>query len=293
MLAGYIITVTNSGAKFKIGSKLIFILVFVGASIVLFLRLFLINQGLDDQNGKFPALNEVSIVGLIIFAIAFFILGLNASNANNANLKENYLSTFLFKKIKLKWYLIGLLLLPILYVTSYYFGILFSQETTDFVIKPEAIWLIGFFSTFFFFGGNEEFGWRGFLQKELQKKYNLLVVSLIISFLWSFWHLPLHYNGIYSTGGFMDLLPRFIWMIPYTLIFTWLYNKSSYSILTVVILHAMINNTGKALGYSEIVSIVLVILLCIYCIIDDKMWKKKSYHFVYQSENNKGQQLIE
>ncbi len=284
LLAGYIITVVNSKAKFIIGSKPIFILIFFSASIVLVLRLYLTNKGLSDVNGYMPTLSEVTPIGYLLFAVAFFILGLNASNATNDKLKENYLKSFLFEKSKLKWYLIGLSLFPFVALVSYYFGKIFGAETTDSLVNLAVIWLVGFFSTFFFFGGNEEFGWRGFFQKEMQKKYNPLITVFIISFLWSLWHLPLHYSGFYSTGGFIDLLPRFIFTIPLTIVITWLYNKSSYSILTVVLFHAMLNNYAKAIGSSEIISIILLILLSIFCIVDDKMWKKKSYHFVYKKE---------
>jgi hypothetical protein len=44
----------------------------------------------------------------------------------------------------------------------------------------------------------------------------------------------------------------------------------------------MLNNNGKLFGASDQVFFVLVIGLCIYCIIDDKMWKKKAYHQVYE-----------
>lgn len=285
LLAGYIITVVNSKAKFTIDSKPIFILIFISASVVLILRLYLINKGLSDANGYIPTLSEMSPIGYFLIAVAFFILGLSASNATNNNLKENYLKSFLFEKSKLKWYLIGLILFPFVALVSYYIGKIFGTETSDTPVNLSIIWFVGFFSTFFFFGGNEEFGWRGFLQKEMQKKYNPLITVLIISFLWSLWHLPLHYSGFYSTGGFRDLLPRFIFTIPLTIVITWLYNKSSYSILTVVLFHAMLNNYDKAIGSSEIISIILLILLSIYCIIDDKMWKKKPYHLVYENKN--------
>ena len=284
LIAGYLITVINSGEKININSKPIFFTVFIVSTAILLLRLYFVNNGLSDGNGKIPTLNEVSVLGYVLFGVLFFILGINFSNATNLKLKENYLKSLLFEKEKSKWYIIGFSLFIILNISSYFIGNLSGIETTEFIIKPESIWLVGFFSTFLFFGGNEEFGWRGFLQKELQKKYNPLIGTLIISFLWSLWHLPLHYNGFYSTGGFMDLLPRFIWTIPITIIFTWLYNKSSYSILAVILLHAMLNNVNSAFGSSELVYAIIGLLFAVFCIINDKMWKKKSYNIIY--ENN-------
>lgn len=284
LIAGYLITVINSGERIKIDSKPIFFTVFTVVALVLLLRIYFVNNGVSDINGKIPPLNEVSILGYILFGIVLFILGINFSNASNLKLKENYLKSSLFETQKAKWYIIGIFLLIVLSLCSYFLGHLSGMETTDFVVKAEPIWLLEFFSTFFFFGGNEEFGWRGFLQKELQKKYNPLVGSLIIAFLWSLWHLPLYYNGFYSTGGFIDSLSRFIFTIPLAIIFTWLYNKSSYSVLAVILLHAMVNNLSKAFGSSEIIFTIVALLFIVFCIINDKMWKKKDYHHIY--ENN-------
>ena len=286
IIGSYVITVINSNEKIKIKSKPIFWSVFIGATIVLFLRIYFANNGLSDVNGKIPSLNEVSLLGYIVFVIPLFILGLNASNATNKKLKENYLTSFIYKNSKLKWYLIGFFLFIILNLLSYFIGSLAGYDVTDFIIKPELIWFIGFFSHIFLWGSNEEFGWRGFLQKEMQKKYNPLITSVMIIFLWRFWHLPLHYNGFYSTGGIMDLIPGFIWTIPLTFIFTWLYNKSSYSILAVILLHAMLNNAYEAFGSSRMIFIVLVWLFAIFCIINDKMWRKKSYHLIYEKNEN-------
>ncbi|WP_165764760.1 type II CAAX endopeptidase family protein [Winogradskyella aurantia] len=284
LIAGYLITIINSVEKIKIDSKPIFFTVFIVTALVLFLRLYFVNNGWHDINGNVPDLNEVSILGYICFGIVLFILAINFSNATNLKLKENYIKSSLFEKGKVKWYIIGVFLLILLCLGSYFMGDVLGMETTDFVVKPEPILLVGFFSSFFFLGGNEEFGWRGFLQKELQKKYNPLIGTLAISFLWSLWHLPLHYNGFYSTGGFVDLLPRFAWTIPLTIIFTWLYNKSSYSVLAVMLLHATVNNISRAFGYSEIILTVLAFLFTVFCIINDKMWQKKNYNHIY--ENN-------
>jgi membrane protease YdiL (CAAX protease family) len=282
LIAGYLITVINSGSSFKVTSWPLFLVIFLSAFIVLVLRLHLIDHGMGDANGLIPALREVGPAAFIIIGVVFFILGLNISNALNTELKENYITSFLFSGAKTKWYLLAIFLLPIMSLISYFIGSALGLETTDYVFNADLAWFVGLFSTFFFFGGNEEFGWRGFLQKEMQKKYAPIIVVLVISILWSLWHLPLHYNGFYSTGGFMDLLPRFIFTIPITIVFNWLYNKSSYSVLALVLMHSMLNNNGKLFGASDQVFLVLVIGLCIYCIIDDKMWKKKAYHQVYE-----------
>lgn len=42
-------------------------------------------------------------------------------------------------------------------------------------------------------GGLEEAGWRYILQPELEKKYNFIISTLLVSVIWWLWHLPLFY----------------------------------------------------------------------------------------------------
>ncbi|MEY8020181.1 CPBP family intramembrane glutamic endopeptidase [Muriicola sp. SD30] len=290
LIAAYVITVINSDEKFTIKSKPIFLAVFIAATILLFLRIYFAGKGLSDLNGevngKIPTLNEISVLGYLMLTIPLLILSINASNATNKKLNENYLTSFIYNNSKLKWYLIGIFTFITLSLLSYFIGSFVGINVTDFIINPKLIWFIGFFSAILLYGGSEEFGWRGFLQKELQKKHNPLITSTIIIVLWRFWHLPLHYNGYHSNGGFVDVLPGFIWTIPLTFIATWLYNKSSYSILAVILLHAMFNNVDKAFGSSKMIFVVSIWLFAVFCIINDKMWKKKPYHLIYEKNKN-------
>lgn len=52
-----------------------------------------------------------------------------------------------------------------------------------------------------FGGGLEEAGWRYILQTELEKKFNFVVSTLIVSVIWWLWHLPLFYiQGVSQYG---------------------------------------------------------------------------------------------
>jgi membrane protease YdiL (CAAX protease family) len=276
LIAGYSIMLLRSNASISIPSWPLFLIFFVSSIVLLCLRLYFVDSGMSSANGFIPPLHELTLPGILILIVAFMIMGLNVSNALNRRLMDNYLSSFLFSMDKIKWYLAAVLFHPALWLLSYIFGKLFGMETTDFVLRIDGFWWIGFWSTFLFFGGNEEFGWRGFLQTELQKRFNPLVSTLFISTLWAVWHLPLHYNGFYSTGGYTDILPRFLWHIPLTITFTWFYNRSGQSILTLVLLHAMQNNVSRGFGLSATPIWVLVALVCIFFIINDKMWRKKT-----------------
>lgn len=50
-------------------------------------------------------------------------------------------------------------------------------------------------------GGLEEAGWRYILQPELEKKYNFILSTIIVSIIWWLWHLPLFYiQGVSQYG---------------------------------------------------------------------------------------------
>ena len=55
---------------------------------------------------------------------------------------------------------------------------------------------LAFFTHLLLGGGfGEEFGWRGFMLPELNKKFKLLKSSLIIGVFWTTWHMPAYIFG--------------------------------------------------------------------------------------------------
>src|SRR5215213_5496709 len=100
----------------------------------------------------------------------------------------------------------------------------------------------GLFSTFFILllipglGGTwEEPGWRGYALPHLQVGLSALLASLILGVLWAFWHLPLMVVG---EVPWSDI----VFVISWTIVFTWLFNNSRGSVLLAMLMHAM-NNT--------------------------------------------------
>ena len=115
--------------------------------------------------------------------------------------------------------------------------------------------LITIFITKLFFGGgfSEEFGWRGFMLPQLNKKYNHLISSFIVGVVWVAWHIPAYFIGNKSAED--PILPFTIQVIALSYIFSWLYYKSKQSVLIVAITHAMANASLTIIEnlYSETV----------------------------------------
>ncbi len=104
----------------------------------------------------------------------------------------------------------------------------------------------GFFVMNFMFGGLEEFGWRGFMQHEMEKKLKPWLVYMIIWVIWSTWHYPLFLIPGVSQYG-QSFLVFSIYVLFFTLFLGWLYNRT-HSIIITALAHALIN-TFAAMGY--------------------------------------------
>ena len=98
-------------------------------------------------------------------------------------------------------------------------------------------------------GIGEEIGWRGDALPKLQAGYSALISSLIIGLLWALWHLPLFFNpatGYYITPFWVFL----VFLLPFPVVYTWIFNSTGGSVLMAMILHAVVNASATPLWRS-------------------------------------------
>lgn len=97
-----------------------------------------------------------------------------------------------------------------------------------------------FLLMFFIGGGPEEFGWRGYALDRLQSRWGALNASIILGFIWGFWHLPLFF--IPGTGQYYMPFWVFLLVSPaMSILATWIYNNTGHSLLAAWLFHAAIN----------------------------------------------------
>ncbi len=145
-------------------------------------------------------------------------------------------------KVPIWLYLYALFLIIVLYTVAILITGIFDFSLLTFGTLPRFSELIKYFILILIVGGplGEEIGWRGFLQPELQKKYNPVIASIIIGVIWLCWHLPLFWlEGTAQQGGSIVLFSLNIFAM--TFLFTWLYFKTSGSLLLAVLFHTSIN----------------------------------------------------
>lgn len=89
-------------------------------------------------------------------------------------------------------------------------------------------------------GGNEEVGWRGYALPRLQQRMSALAASLWLGLVWGAWHAPLFFMAETAQGELSP--PVFVVnAIALSVIFTWLYNSTTGSLLLAVLFHGAIN----------------------------------------------------
>jgi membrane protease YdiL (CAAX protease family) len=92
-------------------------------------------------------------------------------------------------------------------------------------------------------GIGEEVGWRGYALPRLQAAHGALVSSAILGSIWALWHLPLFFDPStgYSITPFWVFL---VFMLPVSVLITWVFNSTGGSVLVVMVLHAVLNASG-------------------------------------------------
>ncbi|MFX0096018.1 MAG: lysostaphin resistance A-like protein, partial [Candidatus Hodarchaeota archaeon] len=141
-------------------------------------------------------------------------------------------------RVGISWYIIAIGLPIIVSIFSYLLYILLNGSP-DFSLVP--LWFV-YFPLLSLYLIGEEIGWRGFATPQLLKKYNPLVVGLLMGVMWALWHLP-----VFIIPEHPQSEVPFEWYlvlaISTTIIITWLYLKTEGSILLAMILHGAIDAT--------------------------------------------------
>lgn len=102
--------------------------------------------------------------------------------------------------------------------------------------------LIPLFVVILVLGGpvQEEFGWRGYALPRLLQRFGMVPAPLILSLLWTVWHLPFWFmegSGMEGTPFPIFLL----YMVGLTAVMTWLHLNTAGSVLAAILMHTTAN----------------------------------------------------
>jgi membrane protease YdiL (CAAX protease family) len=162
-----------------------------------------------------------------------------------------------FKRIRPSWYLIILLIWPVLHGLAIGITTLFGDSIPEssFLIeilsKPNTIPLVVFL--YFLQAGVEELGWRGYLQEKLGQRMSPVLSSLLVGVIHTIWHLPLFWvvgtNQMKMGFGF-EFLVFIAFVISSSVFSAWCYYGNRHSIMAATLLHTTSNLSFDIFGYS-------------------------------------------
>lgn len=151
-------------------------------------------------------------------------------------------------RVPLRWYLaaFGVPLLGVVAYAAYHAAFVGSLDPT---VLPRRLlmWASVFPVALLVTGGNEEFGWRGYMLPRLQESHGALAASLLIGVVWMVWHLPSDFLMTAVGGGASWSMGRIalrLATVPLAVVLTWLYNSADGSVLLAMLFHACWNTMG-------------------------------------------------
>ncbi|HVP35615.1 MAG TPA: CPBP family intramembrane glutamic endopeptidase [Terriglobales bacterium] len=251
---------------------------------------WLIAMVIHIANLKLTAPPNVPITGLIMLSLPVALLPawIISSAFSGSDGIKNMLATLVKPRGKILYYLLALFTFPIITLA----GNLITNIVNGLPLFPEVkqgtnliyTTIITFFSVLVFTGGlNEESGWRGFAQKRLQSKYSPLASALLLWFSMVIWHIP---NDLiqYQNGGYFMI--RIVLYLLITILFSWTFNRTKGSILSVALFHASMNSMNPLMGVFPITTAgnVILIAFAIIVVVFDRMWSRlpKEHPAVYR-----------
>jgi uncharacterized protein len=92
------------------------------------------------------------------------------------------------------------------------------------------------------FQAGEEIGWRGYALPRLAERFGLARAGLILGVIWAGWHLPQFFIAGADTYG--QSFPVYALQVTaLSVAMTWLYARTSGSLLLMMLLHSAVNNS--------------------------------------------------
>jgi len=224
-----------------------FVLAFAGAWIM-FLPLLLSRNGVGLLPFTLPVVPFQTIGAFAGPTLAAFIV--TAATSGKAGLRQ-LLRQIVQWRVGVGWYLLALLGFPLTYVGSGIITLgvasqptLLAQWSLLFTVYLPYL-VVDLISTM-----GEEMGWVGYALPNLQQRIAPLLSAVTLGVLWSLWHLPAFFVtgllGPFSIGYFVFFI---VFAAATRITWTWIFNKTTGSVIIIALLHASSNGTTIALAH--------------------------------------------
>ncbi len=188
---------------------------------------------------------------------------------------------FNIEKFNVFYLAITFLLIPLSIVIAQLISVLFGHSLSQFYISGKPTFTSIIFSPWFilvFAPIVEELAWHTYGTDTLRRKFNLFITSIIFSFYWVIWHLPLSFiKGYYHSNvvaeGLLYSLNFVFSLFVFVILMNWLYYKTMRNIFTAIIFHLTANISNEIFAThpdSKVIQTGLLLIAAIIVLINDK-----------------------
>lgn len=142
------------------------------------------------------------------------------------------------------WWLAIIFIPAVLAGAAVWINVVLNDYQPDPAMLTQPLLIVPTFLFLFFLGGSfqEEFGWRGYALPRLLTKWTPLIASLVLGVVWGVWHLPLfHISGV--SQSFMPFGIFLLLTIAFSVLFTWLFLRTSRNLFSALLFHTAINTS--------------------------------------------------
>jgi membrane protease YdiL (CAAX protease family) len=182
-------------------------------------------------------------------------------------------STLLRWRAPFKWYIFAVALPWGIFWVSFGVVLLYFPSSRP---RPSFLWFLENLVLLVPFGPIwEELAWRAYAVRELQSHYSQLKSALIIGAYWAIWHIPLWSRtlGLDRKTAAPVLISGIVSVISWSVVFSFMYNRSAQSLPVVIVLHAAFDSATAAvfpsvqigqlyyIGLSALLSVCIAIIL--------------------------------
>ncbi len=152
------------------------------------------------------------------------------------------------------WILLAFLFEPLIFLSITCGYLLMHNElpvSDSFSYASIASYVLTFSIGLLRWGVAEEIGWRGWMLPKLQKIMSPISASIILSVAATLWHLNPNFasdilvvkEGTYIYGSFPEIIERLIITVPFTMVITFIFNRTKGSLLPMIIFHSASNTS--------------------------------------------------
>jgi membrane protease YdiL (CAAX protease family) len=215
-----------------------FVITFLlGTSII-----FLVFKGIIPSQLALTSALSASIAGIIMTGILQGKSGIKA-----------LLNRALIWRVGLGyWLFAGFYIIPAIIIGSLFNPIFIGNPVSFHNLKLSSNILPLFILFLIVAGFGQELGWSGFLLPRLQRRFGAFISSLIRAGLVLIWHMPLliflnmqpdaipdfpYGEWIVQKGFLITFLALVIFSLPWSILYTWIFNNTRGSLLLVSLLH--------------------------------------------------------